>query len=103
MIKRIAVCFLAALLLICAGCGTQKAQDTVEEQRTLTGTLDEVKDFMFVVTDDQGESYALTFDGSAPEGLDDKKIGDRVTVTYTGELSVVDSFTGQILSVEAAD
>ncbi|MCI6568488.1 hypothetical protein [Dysosmobacter sp. HCP28S3_G4] len=103
MIKRIAVCFLAALLLICAGCGTQKAQDTVEEQRTLTGTLDEVKDFMFVVTDDQGESYALTFDGSAPEGLDDQKIGDRVTVTYTGELSVVDSFTGQILSVEAAD
>lgn len=103
MIKRIVVCFLAALLLICAGCGTQKAQDTVEEQRTLTGTLDEVKDFMFVVTDDQGESYALTFDGSAPEGLDDQKIGDRVTVTYTGELSVVDSFTGQILSVEAAD
>ena len=103
MIKRIAVCFLAALLLICAGCGTQKAQDTVEEQRTLTGTLDEVKDFMFVVTDDKGESYALTFDGSAPEGLDDQKIGDRVTVTYTGELSVVDSFTGQILSVEAAD
>lgn len=103
MIKRIAVCFLAALLLICAGCGTQKAQDTVEEQRTLTGTLDEVKDFMFVVTDDQGESYALSFDGSAPEGLDDQKIGDRVTVTYTGELSVVDSFTGQILSVEAAD
>ncbi len=103
MIKRIAVCFLAALLLICAGCGTQKAQDTVEEQRTLTGTLDEVKDFMFVVTDDQGESYALAFDGSAPEGLDDQKIGDRVTVTYTGELSVVDSFTGQILSVEAAD
>ena len=103
MIKRIVVCFLAALLLICAGCGTQKAQDTVEEQRTLTGTLDEVKDFMFVVTDDQGESYALAFDGSAPEGLDDQKIGDRVTVTYTGELSVVDSFTGQILSVEAAD
>ena len=103
MIQRIAVCFLAALLLICAGYGTQKAQDTVEEQRTLTGTLDEVKDFMFVVTDDQGESYALTFDGSAPEGLDDQKIGDRVTVTYTGELSVVDSFTGQILSVEAAD
>ena len=103
MIKRIVVCFLAALLLICAGCGTQKAQDTVEEQRTLTGTLDEVKDFMFVVTDDQGESYALTFDGSAPEGLDDQKIGDRVTVTYTGELSVVDSFTGKVLSVEAAE
>ena len=30
-------------------------------------------------------------------------VGDRVTVTYTGELSVVDAFTGQVLSVEAAE
>ena len=101
--KRVLVYLLAALMLLaCAGCGTQKTEEA-EEEKTLTGTLDEVKDFMFVVTDDQGESYALTFDGSAPEGLDDQKIGDRVTVTYTGELSVVDSFTGEVLSVEAAE
>ena len=92
--KRIFVCLLAAVLLLaCAGCGA----------KTLTGTLDEVKDFMFVVTDDNGDSYALTFEGNAPEGLSEREVGDRVTVTYTGELSVVDAFTGQVLSVEAAE
>lgn len=102
--KRIAVCLLAALMLLaCAGCGSEKAEERTEpEEKTLTGTLDEVKDFMFVVTDDNGDSYALTFD-SAPEGLADQSVGDRVTVTYTGELSVVDAFTGQVLSVEAAE
>ena len=100
--KRVLVYLLAALMLLaCAGCGTQKTEEA-EEEKTLTGTLDEVKDFMFVVTDDNGDSYALTFD-SAPEGLADQSVGDRVTVTYTGELSVVDAFTGQVLSVEAAE
>ena len=101
--KRIFVCLLAAVLLLaCAGCGAKKAEESVEE-KTLTGTLDEVKDFMFVVTDDNGDSYALTFEGNAPEGLSEREVGDRVTVTYTGELSVVDAFTGQVLSVEAAE
>ena len=101
--KRVLVYLLAALMLLaCAGCCTQKTEEA-EEEKTLTGTLDEVKDFMFVVTDDKGDSYALTFDGETPEGLAEQKIGSRVTVTYTGELSVVDAFTGQVLSVEAAD
>ena len=100
--KRVLVYLLAALMLLaCAGCGTQKTEEA-EEEKTLTGTLDEVKDFMFVVTDDNGDSYALTFEGGAPEGLAEQEVGDRVTVTYTGELSVVDAFTGQVLSVKAA-
>ena len=40
---------------------------------------------------------------SAPEGLSDVKEGDEVTVTYTGELSEVDAFTGTIISVEKAN
>ena len=101
--KRIFACLLAAVLLLaCAGCGGKKSGESGEE-KTLTGTLDEVKDFMFVVTDDNGDSYALTFEGNAPEGLSEREVGDRVTVTYTGELSVVDAFTGQVLSVEAAE
>ena len=101
--KRIFVCLLAAVLLLaCAGCGGKKSGESGEE-KTLTGTLDEVKDFMFVVTDDNGDSYALTFEGNAPEGLSEREVGDRVTVMYTGELSVVDAFTGQVLSVEAAE
>ena len=30
-------------------------------------------------------------------------LGDEVTVTYTGELSEVDAFTGTIISVEKAN
>ena len=101
--KRIFACLLAAVLLLaCAGCGGKKSGESGEE-KTLTGTLDEVKDFMFVVTDDNGDSYALALEGGAPEGLAEQEPGSRVTVTYTGELSVVDSFTGQVLSVKAAE
>lgn len=102
--KRIFACLLAAVLVLaCAGCGGKKDAGAGQEAQTLTGTLDEVKDFMFVVTDDNGDSYALAFDGDAPEGLKDQTVGSRVTVTYTGTLSVVDSFTGEVLSVEAAE
>ena len=102
--KQMLACLLAAVLvLVCAGCGGKKAAEGEETEQTLTGTLDEVKDFMFGVTDDEGDSYALAFDGDAPEGLKDQTVGSRVTVTYTGELSVVDSFTGEVLSVEAAE
>ena len=103
--KRVLGCLLAVLVLLtCAGCGGEQSGDEPSgEEKTLTGTLDEVKDFMIVVTDDQGDSYALTFEGKAPEGLADREVGEQVTVTYTGELSVVDPFTGTVLSVEKAD
>ena len=68
-----------------------------------TGTLDEVKDFMFVVTDASGSSYAFTFENEKPEGLDKVKVGDKVTVTYTGTISEVDPFMGEVLSVTAAE
>ncbi len=70
------------------------------EQSTLTGTLDEVKDFMFVVTDSEGTPYAFPFEGEKPSGLEDLKSGDEVIVTYTGELSEVDNFEGEIISIE---
>lgn len=110
--KKMLACLLAVLVLLaCAGCGGQnnetaepqqeETQQPAEEQ-TVTGTLDEVKDFMLVVTDDQGASYCLNFE-QKPEGLADVNAGDRVTVTYTGELSEVDAFTGEILRVEQAE
>ncbi|MDO4262179.1 MAG: hypothetical protein Q4C82_08875 [Eubacteriales bacterium] len=74
------------------------------ETSTVTGTLDEVKDFMFTVTDDDGTPYAFTYEqGSAPEGLDAVSVGDRVVVTYTGEVSEVDAFNGEVLMVEPAE
>lgn len=110
--KKMLVCLLAVLMLLaCAGCGggssetaepqQEETQQPAEEQ-TVTGTLDEVKDFMLIVTDDQGACYCMNFD-AAPEGLADVNTGDRVTITYTGELSEIDAFTGEILRVEKAE
>ena len=76
-------------------------RDGIYTGMLLTGKLDEKKDFMFVVTDDQGASYQFSIDSSAkPEGYDDVAVGDSVTVTYTGALSEVDPFEGTIVSVE---
>ena len=41
--------------------GTQSGAQ--QEESTLTGKLDEKKDFMFVVTDDQGASYSRRWSG----------------------------------------
>ena len=102
MMKRILACMMAAMLLLaCAGCGEKKFGEAAEE-KILTGTLDEVKDFMFVVSDQNGTSYALNFE-KEPEGLSDVAVGDVVTVTYTGELSEIDPFTGVVLQVELAE
>lgn len=75
-----------------------KAQSDDTEQ-TVTGKIDEIKDFMFVVTDDSGNSYEFSFE-TKPDGLYNVQAGDKVRVTYTGELSEVDAFTGKIISVE---
>lgn len=77
------------------------SSDSASTESKLSGTLDEKKDFMFVVTDEKGASYEFTFDASAkPEGLDDAAEGDSVTVTYTGTISEADPFDGTVISVE---
>ena len=38
------------------------AEAVTGEEKTLNGTVDEIKDFMFIVTDDSGASYELSFD-----------------------------------------
>lgn len=106
MMRKKLICLLMVfLLLFTAGCGAQSKTEKEENggEKTLTGTLDEVKDFMFVVTDSNGDSYPIAFGDEKPEGLAEQKIGSKVTVTYTGKLSVVDPFDGEVLSVEAAE
>ena len=77
------------------------SSDSASTESTLSGTLDEKKDFMFVVTDEKGASYEFTFDASAkPEGLDDAAEGDSVTVTYTGTITEADPFDGTVISGE---
>lgn len=90
-----------SILTLAAACGASGTQQ--QESVTLTGKLDEKKDFMFVVTDDDDVSYQFSIDSSAaPEGYDDVAEGDSVTVTYTGTLSEVDPFEGTVISVEKA-
>lgn len=68
----------------------------------MTGTISDIKDFMFTITSD-GNDYAFTFDNDKkPEGLAEVKDGDKVTVTYTGTVSAVDAFSGTVVSVKAA-
>ena len=69
-----------------------------QQENTLTGSLDEKKNGMFVVTDAEGAAYEFTYDPSdTPKGLDDAAEGDSVTVTYTGTVSEVDSFDGTVV------
>lgn len=70
------------------------------ETSSITGTIEDIKDFMFTIVDG-ADAYSLSFD-EKPKGLSDVKEGDKVTVTYTGDLSVVDAFTGTVISVERA-
>ena len=80
---------------------TADVQNTADqgEEKTITGTIDEIKDFMFIITDESAAAYDFTFE-TAPEGLENVAGGDTVKVTYTGEISEVDPFNGTVISVE---
>ena len=73
-----------------------------QEEKELTGTIDDIKDFMFVVTDDKDIPYSFTFD-EKPDGLEGVASGDKVNVKYTGTISEVDPFEGKIISIEKAE
>ena len=74
-------------------------EESTEAVSEVVGVVEEIKDFMFIVTDDNNMSYAFTHD-EKPEGMNGVAIGDRVLVRYTGTISMVDAFMGEILSVE---
>lgn len=69
------------------------------QESSITGTISEIKDFMFVITDSKDNAYSFTFEGTKPEGLSSVKEGDTVKVVYTGELDEIEAFTGTVISV----
>lgn len=106
--KKKLITILMGLMLsagLIGGCGqTNNSSESVKQEETaeekeVTGTIDEIKDFMFVVTDKNGASYGFTFE-EKPEGLENVSNGDTVTVKYTGTVSEVDPFEGEVISVE---
>ena len=108
--KKKLITILMGLMLsagLIGGCGqTNNSSESVKQEETaegkeLTGTIDEIKDFMFVVTDKNGTSYGFTFE-EKPEGLENVSNGDTVTIKYTGTISEVDPFEGEVISVEEA-
>lgn len=80
---------------ILVGCGAKES----EEQKTVAGTFLEKKDFMFTLLDSEGTYYGFNFDVK-PEGYDNFNNGDAVKVTYTGTVTEVDPFDGEIISIE---
>lgn len=74
--------------------------ETAEKEKSVTGTVDEIKDFMFIITTDDGAAYEFPIDEEHPVDVSQIKEGDKVKITYTGELSEVDAFTGEVVSVE---
>ena len=108
--KKKLITILMGLMLsagLIGGCGqTNNSSESVKQEETaegkeVTGTIDEIKDFMFVVTDKNGTSYGFTFE-EKPEGLENVSEGDTVIVKYTGTISEVDPFEGEVISVEKA-
>ena len=95
--KKKLMVFLVVLVLsvsVFAGCGTKD-----EEVNTVTGTFMEKKDFMFTVQDERGQYLGFNFDVK-PENYGNFENGDIVKVTYTGTITEVDPFEGEILSIE---
>lgn len=74
-------------------------KEDAKTEKEMTGTIDEIKDFQFVITDDKDTPYSFTFE-EKPDGLEDVSNGDTVTVKYTGTISEVDPFNGEVISVE---
>ena len=64
----------------------ESKQEGVKKEKELTGTIDEIKDFQFVIIDDENTPYSFTFE-EKPEGLENVSNGDTVTVRYTGTIS----------------
>lgn len=81
---------------------TEEPSETDGEVRTVSGKLDVKKDMMFILDVEDGEAYSIGFE-TAPEGYEDLEEGDDVVMEYTGELSVVDAFTGEIISLKPAE
>lgn len=96
MKKKLMVTFMMLVLAVSvlAGCGAKG-----EEVNTVTGTFMEKKDFMFTVQDERGHYFGFNFDVK-PENYEDFENGDIVKVTYTGTITEVDPFEGEILSIE---
>ena len=85
-----------------AGNSEEEKNEETAQENEVTGTIDDIKDFMFVITDENDTPYSFTFE-EKPEGLENVSEGDTVIVKYTGTISEVDPFEGEVISVEKTE
>lgn len=97
MKKKLMVLMMVFVLAVSVitGCGSKENED----QSVVTGTFMDKKDFMFTIEDADGKYLGFNFEVK-PEGYDDLNNGDVVKVTYTGVVTEVDPFDGEIISIE---
>ncbi len=96
MKKKLMVLMMVVVLALSAfsGCGSKEV-----EEKTVTGTFMDKKDFMFTIQDERGHYWGFNFEVK-PDDYEDFENGDIVTVTYTGTVTEVDPFDGEIISIK---
>lgn len=71
-----------------------------EDAEILEGTVDEVKDSMFVVKTADEKFYAFNFGENVCATPGDFAAGNTVRLYYSGTLSEIDAFDGTVYKVE---
>lgn len=84
-------------------CGNRNSTGDINENpdgnSTISGEVDEIKDYMFVLETGRDRSYAFPIENGYLE-LRGIREDDWVTITYSGDLSEVRAFDGELISVE---
>lgn len=107
MKKLIALLLAMTTIFAFSACGSNKDGEKSSadpETNIYTGVLEEKKDFMVVVSAEEGEEpYIFTLE----DGVTcDAEVGDKVNVIYTGDITKYSSYGDEILiatQVEVAE
>lgn len=99
MKKRILTAGIIAGLAVAMAAVVTTGSSKAAEENIVTGSISDMKDFMFTVEDASGNAYGFAFD-KMPEGYETIKAGDEVVVDYSGDISEADAFTGTINSLK---
>ncbi len=79
----------------------EKEADKASDVKEVSGVVSDKKNLVFNLTDDKDKTYSFSFE-EAPKGFDEIQDGDKVKVTFKGELSEVDPIT-DVVSIEKLD
>ena len=103
MKKMMLSVMLIGLLAGVTACGFGNSNINLNENSdgnsTISGEVDEIRDYMFVLETGSDRSYAFPVENGYLE-LRGIREDDWVTITYSGELSEVRAFDGELISVE---